>query len=180
MRATTKVAPLGEELGERDGCLAAKCGWDSNLFVANTLIGMYSKCGCVAEACAVFSRLTLCLGTLSCSLHSLAMELGFVSDVYVGSTLVDMYASCGRLDRAREVFEKMRQRDAVSWTTMIQGCIDNEEGEMALQLFRRVSSCEDGVLPDGSTYVAALTACAGLAAREVGFQCARMRIRESW
>ncbi|XP_024515653.1 pentatricopeptide repeat-containing protein At1g11290, chloroplastic-like [Selaginella moellendorffii] len=105
------------------------------------------------------------------ALHSLAVQLGFVSDVYVGSTLVDMYASCGRLDRAREVFEKMRQRDAVSWTTMIQGCIDNEEGEMALQLFRRMSSCEDGVLPDGSTYVAVLTACAGLAAREVGFQC---------
>ncbi|XP_024515716.1 pentatricopeptide repeat-containing protein At1g03540-like [Selaginella moellendorffii] len=50
---------------------------------------------------------------------------------------------------------------------MIQGCINNEEGEMALQLFRRMSSCEDGVLPDGSTYVAVLTACAGLAAREV-------------
>ncbi|XP_024522170.1 putative pentatricopeptide repeat-containing protein At3g15130 [Selaginella moellendorffii] len=52
---TTKMASL--ERGMALHCQAAKSGCELHLFVASTLVDMYSKCGCMEEAARVFERM---------------------------------------------------------------------------------------------------------------------------
>ena len=47
-------------------------------------------------------------------------------DIFLGSILVDMYAKCGFLSEAREMFDKLQDRDAISWNTLIMAY--QEEG----------------------------------------------------
>eukprot|EP01018_Ginkgo_biloba_P002781 Gb_22740 [translate_table: standard] len=130
-------------------------------------------------------------------IHDEIIKSGSESDVYVESALVDMYAKCGRIEKARGVFDKMPQRNAVSWTTMISGYAQNGHVDEALKLFQKIPKRElvswtamiagctqngrsvealelfqqmklAGVKPDGKTFASVLPACANLAALEQG------------
>jgi pentatricopeptide repeat protein len=35
-----------------------ECGWDSNVFVANSLVDMYAKCGSIEDALRVFNKMS--------------------------------------------------------------------------------------------------------------------------
>jgi len=63
---------------------------------------------------------------------------GFQSNVFLESALVDMYAKCGDLWDARHVFDKMRQRNAVSWTAIIAGYMQSGNEDEALKLFEKM------------------------------------------
>lgn len=101
-------------------------------------------------------------------IHEGAVKAGCVSDEFVQNILVDVYAKCGSLGEARHVFDKMLGRSVVSWTSMILGYAQLQEGEMALQLFAQMQ--EEGVLPDGPAFISALKACHSLAAFEENTQ----------
>ncbi|XP_024541074.1 pentatricopeptide repeat-containing protein At2g40720-like [Selaginella moellendorffii] len=103
------------------------------------------------------------------SLHSeLEETLGreVEKDVFVGSALVDMYAKCGSMALARQAFERMAIKDVVSWTTLIMGYSQAQDGEQALKLFAAMR--QEGFTPDSRTYIAALNACSILASMETG------------
>lgn len=100
------------------------------------------------------------LGRAKC-IYSEAVKDGFGFDLFVGNMLIDVYAKCGSLVDARAFFEKMRDRNVISWNTMILAYAQKEEGEVALQLFSRMRS--EGVEPNDRTFVAALKACSNLA-----------------
>lgn len=55
--------------------------------------------------------------------HGLVVKSGFLSDSYVGNTLLHMYATCREIERARNVFDEMRERNVVSWSSLIEGYI---------------------------------------------------------
>lgn len=90
------------------------------------------------------------------------------SDIYVGNALLDVYAKCGSLEEAKRVFQQMPRRDVVSWTAMLQGHAEMDEGETALELYTQMQL--EGVVPDLLAFVAALKACSSLAALERGKQ----------
>ncbi|XP_024533645.1 pentatricopeptide repeat-containing protein At4g39530-like [Selaginella moellendorffii] len=98
-------------------------------------------------------------------IHHRAERNGWCSDSYLMNSLVDMYAKCGSMVEARRVFEAMVDKDVVSWNALLLGYVDNGEGEMALQLFL-ASRMECS--PNYLTFVAALKACAAMAAKEGG------------
>ncbi|CAN6442951.1 unnamed protein product [Victoria cruziana] len=78
-------------------------------------------------------------------------------DAYAANALMDMYVKCGCVLHAERVFKMMEQRDVVSWNIMIQGAIIHGKGEAALALFDQM--VEEGVNPDGVTFVGVLSAC---------------------
>ncbi|XP_024531241.1 pentatricopeptide repeat-containing protein At2g13600-like [Selaginella moellendorffii] len=87
------------------------------------------------------------------------------NDIFVENSLVDFYARCGSLRDSRAVFDRMKQHSVVSWTSLILGCVENEEAELGLDLFARMVALR-GFDPDARAFVAAITAATSLAARE--------------
>eukprot|EP01018_Ginkgo_biloba_P013180 Gb_21047 [translate_table: standard] len=99
-------------------------------------------------------------------IHEEIIRCGFQSDIFVESALVDMYAKCGSVEKARNVFEKMQNRNAISWTSMIAGYVQNGRGVEALNLFQHMQLA--GVKPDANTFASILPACGDSADLEQG------------
>lgn len=90
-------------------------------------------------------------------IHIYADRNGFGGALPVGNALIDMYAKCGSLERAREVFEKMRRKNVISWTSMINASAMHGDAVNALGLFNRMK--DENVEPNGVTFVGVLYAC---------------------
>ncbi|XP_024536529.1 pentatricopeptide repeat-containing protein At2g13600-like [Selaginella moellendorffii] len=96
--------------------------------------------------------------------HARAASGGFDTDIFVANTLLDMYSKCGNMAEARKIFDGMAFRDAVSWNCLISGYAEHREDlEEALQLFVTMVTSSDCEC-DHRSFVAALKACAGIAA----------------
>lgn len=98
--------------------------------------------------------------------HCLICKLGFGSDRYICNSLIHMYAKFNDLGCACKVFDKMPERDVVTWTSMIDGLVDNGRAIEAIKLFKEM--IESGVEPNDATIVSILRACAETGALEVG------------
>ncbi|KAG9139819.1 hypothetical protein Leryth_020227 [Lithospermum erythrorhizon] len=59
-------------------------------------------------------------------------------NLFVQNALISMYAKCGEVGIARGVFEKMIEKDAVSWNTMIGGYASNGKWPEAFEVFERM------------------------------------------
>ncbi|KAK2966017.1 hypothetical protein RJ640_017095 [Escallonia rubra] len=101
-------------------------------------------------------------------LHGLICKLGFESDQYIQNAMIHMYSGCGQSRDARKVFDKMSGRDVVSWTSIIDGFVDNDRPIEAITLFEQM--VEDGVDPNEATLVSVLRACADTGALGVGMK----------
>ncbi|XP_024543124.1 putative pentatricopeptide repeat-containing protein At3g23330 [Selaginella moellendorffii] len=87
---------------------------------------------------------------------------------YVATAVITMYSRCGKLEDARKVLDenhKMLHGHVVAWNAMILGYAQNNESELALELFSCMPA-RSGCEPDARSFVAALKACAGLASKE--------------
>ncbi|KAG8381753.1 hypothetical protein BUALT_Bualt05G0005300 [Buddleja alternifolia] len=116
----------------------------------------------VFKACAGIGELNL--GKM---VHGSVTKLGFGDDTHVGNTMIHMYCSCGEgIEFAEKVFDEMCNRNSVSWSTMISGCVRWGMSSEAIRLFRSMQI--DGVRPDEITLVMVLSACADLGALELG------------
>lgn len=89
--------------------------------------------------------------------HQLMAELRVEMNHILSSALVDMYAKCGRIDVAVDIFNKVKRNHVSLWNTMIGGLAAHGLGSDVVSLFRKME-CE-GLVPDGVTFVALLTAC---------------------
>ncbi|CAM6097083.1 unnamed protein product [Calypogeia fissa] len=89
--------------------------------------------------------------------HAHATKAGLDSDVRVGNALIHMYAKSGSMDDAQLVFDRMEKRNVVTWNAMIRGLAEHGYGHEALELFGKMN--EHGIKPDGTTFVAVLSAC---------------------
>lgn len=100
--------------------------------------------------------------------HGLIIKSGFVSNLFLESILVDLYGKCGKIADAFQVFDRMSERDVVSWTAMIAGCVKQGDGEGALILFSQMQ--RQGVEPNQFTVASLLKACAKMRALREGRQ----------
>ncbi|KAK9288137.1 hypothetical protein L1049_016585 [Liquidambar formosana] len=71
-------------------------------------------------------------------IHSHVFRLGFRSDIFVNNSLIDMYCKCCCLDSSRHVWDEMRDRDEVSWNSIISGYVHWGEVESARELFEEM------------------------------------------
>ncbi|KAL5563055.1 hypothetical protein UlMin_032802 [Ulmus minor] len=99
-------------------------------------------------------------------LHGLIIKSGFGLDRYVQHSLIYMYSCCGELGSAHEVFDRMPVRDVVSWTSMIDGLVENDRPLEGIELFEQM--VEKGIEVNDATVVSVLRACADAGALGVG------------
>ncbi|XP_024535241.1 pentatricopeptide repeat-containing protein At2g21090 [Selaginella moellendorffii] len=119
----------------------ARLGLESDALIGSALINMYGKCQDVAHAKVVFD----------------SMER---RNVVAWTAIVAANAQNGRVLDAKFLFEKMPQQDIVSWNSMISGMGKNQYNREALDLFNAMEAI--AMLPEKSTLVSAIDACANL------------------
>lgn len=123
--------------------------------------------------CAIKSCSALCDLTAGKQAHQQAFVFGYASDLFTSSALIDMYSKCRELDDARHVFDEIPQRNVVSWTSMINGYVQNDRAREALLLFKEqlVEESEVGIdeegFVDGVAMVAILAACSRVSEKNV-------------
>ncbi|GMI92325.1 hypothetical protein like AT4G21300 [Hibiscus trionum] len=91
-------------------------------------------------------------------IHGSVIKIGFGSNVFLGNTLLSFYGNCGGLREARKVFEEMRERDVVSWSTVIGVFSVNGFYLEALNLFSLMNFSSD-LKPNMVTFVTLLPVC---------------------
>ncbi|KAJ7561018.1 hypothetical protein O6H91_03G010900 [Diphasiastrum complanatum] len=115
----------------------------------------------VLNACASLSALQE-----GREVHAQVRQRRLESELTMGSCLIDMYSKCGSIEDACLVFDNMRSPDVVSWSAMIAGHVKYGQGARALQLFSEMQ--QRNIEPSSVTFIAALNACASLAALDFG------------
>lgn len=116
---------------------------------------------CILKACG--SAEAIWHGRL---IHDQIHRSGIESDVVIGSTLIDMYAKCKSLDEAHRVLERLPDRNVVSWCTTIAGYVEQGDGFVALELFKKMK--DEGVKPDKVTFLCILKACSIIGIMDMG------------
>ncbi|KDO80307.1 hypothetical protein CISIN_1g043060mg [Citrus sinensis] len=101
-------------------------------------------------------------------IHAHVLKLGLESDPFVHTSLINMYAQNGELESARLVFNKSSLRDAVSYTALITGYASRGYLDDARQLFDEMPIREENFVPNESTVVTVLSACAHMGSLELG------------
>ncbi|KAK4744223.1 hypothetical protein SAY87_010535 [Trapa incisa] len=113
-KCCVEIGSLGE--GEKTHGRAIKLGFESDLFLRNSLIRLYSVFGKIGCAWIVF-------------------DSGSVLDFVSWASMINGYAKNGDVHAARELFDEMLDRDIVSWNAMISGYAVSGDMQEAKQLF---------------------------------------------
>lgn len=122
--------------GQQIHSLVLKAGLNSNIFIQNSLISMYSKCGEMRVAKRLYD---------SCSQF----------DVVSSNIMLGAYVKAGVLDDARQLFDEMPERGSVAYTTMIMGFAQNERGSEAINVFKGMRF--NGVTPNEVTMASVIS-----------------------
>lgn len=158
----------------------------SNPFPFNSLISDFRKKGHSFLAIKIFSCMhmngicidtySLCSALSACSdsksvefgtqLHTHVEKSGCLSNVFVGSALIDFYSKMMRINDAREVFDEMPIRNTVCVNALLSGYIESEMWDRGLELIREMPILRLDF--DNFTLSAALRACTGLYAMQLG------------
>ncbi|KAF8387993.1 hypothetical protein HHK36_026659 [Tetracentron sinense] len=136
-------------LGEQIHSLAFKSGLNSNIFIQNSLINLYVKCGRIDAARSMFD---------SCS------RLDYASC----NIMIAGYVKLGQLEDARQLFDITPIRNCVSFTSMIMGLAQNDRSIEALEVFKEMLAA--GVTPNEVTLGSVISAYSHLG----GIQNGRM------
>ncbi|XP_010267015.1 PREDICTED: pentatricopeptide repeat-containing protein At4g21065-like [Nelumbo nucifera] len=107
--------------------------------------------------------------------HTHITKTSLGDDSVVGTALVHMYAKCQSLENACLVFHRMKKRDLLSWTTIISGYAQTDEGEKAIKFFCQMQ--REGVCPNEFTLASCLKGCSSIAALVNGQQLHSWAIR---
>ncbi|KAI4345942.1 hypothetical protein L6164_013027 [Bauhinia variegata] len=129
-----------------------------NIIFQNALIDAYGKCGQPNSSHSIF-----------CWMPD--------RDAVSWTSLLVAYTRASKLQEACGIFNQMPIKNTVSWTALLTGFAQNGCSEQALDLFEQM--LQEGILPNASTFVSILGACADLAVMERGKQIHGHIIRSS-
>nr|XP_025885107.1 LOW QUALITY PROTEIN: pentatricopeptide repeat-containing protein At4g39530 [Solanum lycopersicum] len=101
-------------------------------------------------------------------IHGYVLRRGAEMDVTVSNVLIDFYMKCGNVKTARSVFDRMEVKNAISWTTMISGYMQNSSDWEAISMFRDLNGL--GWILDRFACSSVLISCGSVEALELGRQ----------
>ncbi|KAL0657923.1 hypothetical protein Bca4012_078508 [Brassica carinata] len=125
--------------------------------------------GFTAEQATLTSVLRACTGLtlLELGMQAHVHIVKYDQDLILNNALVDMYCKCGSLEDARRVFNGMKERDVITWSTMISGLAQNGYSQEALKVFESMKA--SGTKPNYITIVGVLFACSHAGLLEDGW-----------
>ncbi|XP_072991050.1 pentatricopeptide repeat-containing protein At4g33990 isoform X1 [Typha latifolia] len=145
-----------EEMTERDlgswNAMLSGFSWNGKALQA---IGLFKEMvveGVCGDKVSFSSILPVCTlledRLLGASMHVWVVRQGLESDLFVSNALIDMYAKLGCLEEAKRVFDGMRNKDLVTWNSMISGLEQAGKVSLAIELFNKMtrSGCQPDVL----------------------------------
>ncbi|KAJ8899704.1 hypothetical protein K2173_019402 [Erythroxylum novogranatense] len=106
---------------------------------------------CALVACARLSALRFGKQIHACVFRN------WCDTVFIANCLIDMYSKSGDIEAATLVFRNMKQRNEVSWTSLMTGYGMHGYGEETLKVFDQMRAV--GFVPDGVTFLVVLYAC---------------------
>ncbi|KAL6614283.1 hypothetical protein ACP70R_036553 [Stipagrostis hirtigluma subsp. patula] len=144
----------------------------------SSIICGYSQASHFSEALEIFRQMQrakvkpdaiVIASVLSACAHLGALDLGkwiheyvrrnmIKTDIILENSLVDMYCKCGSAQEALQVFKEMKEKDTLSWNSIIIGLANNGFEEDALNTFRDMLT--KGFRPNEVTFLGVLIACA--------------------
>ncbi|XP_010536458.1 PREDICTED: pentatricopeptide repeat-containing protein At2g03880, mitochondrial [Tarenaya hassleriana] len=135
------------------------CAQNNDSDEALNLFKRMKRAGFCADQSTLTSVLRACTGL---ALLEMGMQvhvhiLKYDEDLILSNALVDMYCKCGCLEDARRLFSRMKEKDVISWSTMIVGLAQNGYSEEALKLFDHMKA--SGTRPNYITILGVLFAC---------------------
>ncbi|XP_028554623.1 putative pentatricopeptide repeat-containing protein At3g49142 isoform X2 [Dendrobium catenatum] len=159
-----------------------------DLVTWTVMISCYAECGSPEESMALFDRMkdngivpdkvSMVTVVFACAklgaMHKAKMIRDYIwrrkfsLDVILGTAMIDMYAKCGSVDAAREIFDQMKEKNVISWSSMISAYGVHGRGREALQLFPQM--LQSGIRPNRITFVSILSACSHSGLIEEGRQ----------
>ncbi|KAG8365280.1 hypothetical protein BUALT_Bualt18G0088100 [Buddleja alternifolia] len=147
-----------------------KAGEEPDQVVYNALLKFYTECGSFEEVLNVFNNMpdrnvstwnALVAGFVKKDQrytgHGQIVKSVASPDVLVLNSLLDMYAKCGVMEYCKKVFDGMISKDLTSWNTLINGYAINGLMAEAVSTFEQM--VEDGIKPDGVTFISLLSGC---------------------
>ncbi|XAR48473.1 hypothetical protein NMG60_11031299 [Bertholletia excelsa] len=126
--------------------------------------------GIVLNACSLTYMIEL-----GKQIHAYIIKYEIEYDTTIGNALCSLYAKHGGLSSAVKAFWKIREKNVISWTTVISCCGDNGDSAMGLSLFTEMLS--EGVEANEYTLTSVLSLCCVMQAVEVGMQVHSMSIK---
>lgn len=126
---------------------------------------------CVLSACSQLGALEI--GRWA---HSYLRKYEIELNLFVGNALINMYSRCGSIDEARTVFDAMKDRDVITYNTMISGLSLNGKSRESIELFQVM--VERRLRPTNVTFVGVLNACSHGGLVDFGFKIFHSMSRE--
>ncbi|KAL9228073.1 hypothetical protein vseg_003689 [Gypsophila vaccaria] len=126
--------------------------------VGNSLVSMYSKCGCIGSARKILDK------------HGDSNL-----NVIAFTALMDGCIKHGDISPAREIFDSLQNRDVVAWTAMIVGYEQNGLHSDAVALFTLM--LKEGPRPNNYTFAAILSVISSTASLHCGKQIHTMTLK---
>ncbi|RAL45209.1 unnamed protein product [Cuscuta campestris] len=119
------------------------------------------------------SMLNVCANSTLLSLgrqmHTLALKYQSGQDVALGNSLIDMYSKTGEIEDAKKTFDLMKEKNIISWTSMITGYGMHGHAEHAISLYKKMES--QGIHPNDVTFLSLFSACSHSGLMSQGWEC---------
>ncbi|KAI3504817.1 hypothetical protein L1887_26542 [Cichorium endivia] len=99
------------------------------------------------------------------SVHGYAIRHAFFQDLPVVNSILSMYAKCGEVEMAEKIFNKSKQRNTITWNSMLTCYTQNGLANEALFLFEQMKL--SNVNPNHITTLIVVSACAYLGSKHL-------------
>ncbi|KAJ8540012.1 hypothetical protein K7X08_026401 [Anisodus acutangulus] len=99
-----------------------------------TFVSIMSSCSCIR---------------IASQLHAQVERIGLEKYTSIANATITMYASCRDLNAAVLVFERLKEKDNVSWNSMITSYAQNNLGRAAISAYIQMQT--EGIEPDEFT-----------------------------
>ncbi|KAK9726981.1 hypothetical protein RND81_05G250100 [Saponaria officinalis] len=108
--------------------------------------------------------------------HAFSIKYAYNNALCVSSALVTMYSKKGNIDSANKVFRRQRERDLVSWNSMISGFAQHGYAQKALEVFQEMKRKK--IQMDGITFIGVISACTHAGLLEEGEKYFDLMVKE--
>ncbi|KAK9293231.1 hypothetical protein L1049_021221 [Liquidambar formosana] len=153
-------------------------GFDSDVYVQNTLINMYAVCGNISNARKLFDESPVLDSVSWNSILAGYVQIGDVEEaklifdrmpernVIASNSMIVLFGRMGHVIEACRLFNEMPEKGMVSWSALISCYEQNEMYDEALVAFVQMNA--NGIMVDEVVVVSVLSACARFSIVKMG------------